>query len=84
MIFKWFKIFNLTEFTALALVSKTYSYELQDIGLKDFIVTQGNETSITMEDIFLSVNMNDKNPFIFEGHGIYLDENSDVWFGFPV
>ena len=20
----------------------------------------------------------------FEGHGIYLDENSDVWFGFPV
>lgn len=84
MIFNWFKIFNLTDFTALGLVSKTYSYELQNIGLKDFLVTVGNEVSITVDDAFLSINMNDKNPFIFEGNGIYLDENQDVWFGFEV
>mgnify|MGYP006921309590 CR=1 FL=1 len=82
-IYKWFKIFNYDEFQALGLVSRTYTKELVDIGIKTFLVTQGNLVSITYEGVFLPIELNDKNPFEFEGFAVYRDpESSDVYFGF--
>lgn len=84
MIYKWFKIFNLTEFLATNLVSRTYTIELEGIGVKDILATQGNTNSITYDDVMLSINMNAKNPFEFEGKAVYLSETNDVWLGLPV
>jgi hypothetical protein len=39
MIFDWYKIFNLTDFLALGLISKTYTVTLDEIGDEDFLVT---------------------------------------------
>lgn len=84
MIYDWYKIFNKTEFIALELGSKTYTYELEGVGLKDVLVTNGNVLSMTYEGIMLSVNLNDKNPFEMSNMACYIDENDDVHLGFVV
>ena len=84
MVFTWFKIFNLTLFTATGLVSRKITLELEGLGAKDFLITKGNLTSILFDGVFLSINMNDQNPFIFEGFAVYLDDNDDVWLGIEV
>jgi len=84
MIFMWYRIFNLTDFLATNLVSRTYSLELENVGIKDILVTNGNTISLTYEDVMLSLNLNEKNPFIFEGHACYLAENQDVYLGLPI
>ncbi len=84
MTFNWFKIFNLIEFNALGLTSKVYEYDLEGIGLKEFLVTKGDYVSILYADILLSIGMSDANPFEFEDYAIYLDASNDVWIGLPV
>lgn len=81
MLYNWYRIFSLSEFLATNLVSKVYSLELEGIGLKDILVTQGNLISITYDDVMLSLNLNGKNPFEFEGKAIYL-KGDDVYLGF--
>lgn len=83
--FNWFKIFNLTEFLATGLISKTYTQELVGIGVKDVLVTNGNMISLTYEDVMLSINLNGKNPFVFEGMAVFLDDlTQDVYLGFEI
>lgn len=81
MTYLWYKIFNTTEFDALDLVSKTYEVIIDDIGLKEILVTKGNGYGILYEGIFLSLNMNDENPNYFEDHGIFVSEDDDVYLG---
>ncbi len=85
MIFNWFKIFNLTEFLTLDLVSKTYLVILDGVGQKDILVTLGNEISIVYEDVLLVLDFEAANPFTREGddatYGIYKDSSNDVWLG---
>ncbi len=79
----WFKIFNLDEFLATELVSRTYTLNLVGIGEKDILVTQGNEVGMVYEGVFLVLNFADANPFVFEALGIYKDSNNDVFLGVP-
>lgn len=80
-VYTWFFIFNKAEFLALNLTSKTYTLILGDIGQKEIMATKGVAVGILYNDIFLSLELNDKNPFEFEGHAIYIDENDDVFLG---
>ena len=81
MIYTWFKIFNTIEFDALDLVSKTYTLVLDGVGQKDILVTKGVGYGITYEGVFLSLLLNDINPFEFEGLAIYVDVDSNVFLG---
>lgn len=81
MIYTWFYIFNSADFETTGLVSRTYTLILDGIGQKDILVTKGNYLGITYEDVFLPLNMNDKNPFEFEGFAIYSDADNNVWLG---
>jgi hypothetical protein len=80
----WFFIFNSDDFEALELPSRTYTLILENIGQVDILVTKGNTIGITYNGIFLSLNMNDNNPFVMDGQAIYIDENNNVWLGLPV
>lgn len=84
MQFNWFKIFNRNEFDADALVSQEYTYTLDQIGEKTFLVTQGNLLSVTLDGVMLSLGLGVDIPFEFEGFALYQDANADVWWGFPV
>lgn len=84
MIYRWFRIFNLTEFNETELTSKSYTLELDGVGVKNILVTQGNLLSMTCDGVMLSVNLNEKNPFEFDDMAIYLDGANDVFLGFAV
>lgn len=79
--YDWYKIFNTDEFDEIGLVSKTYTYVLQGLGEKDFLVTKGNLTGITYDDVYLPLDMNEKNPFEFEDFAIYKNADNDVFWG---
>lgn len=84
MTFDWFELFNLTEFNNLGLVSRELEVELEGIGPKTIRITKGNYTSIMYDDVFLPINMNDANPFVFEGYAVYVDDNDDVFLGIEI
>lgn len=81
MTYTWYNIFNKTVFEGLGLEFKEYTFNLEGIGQKTIIVSKGNYLSMTYEGIMLAINVNDQNPFLFDDHAIYLDENDDVWLG---
>lgn len=85
MTFNWFKIFNMDEFLALELFSKTYLVILEGVGQRDVLVTRGNEVSIVYDDVLLVVDFEGDNPFVRVGaentYAVYKDENADVWLG---
>ncbi len=77
----WYKLFNMTEWLATELVSRNLSVYLDGVGQKEILITQGNETGVMIDDVFLIVNFNDNNPFQFGDRAVYQDENDDVWVG---
>lgn len=84
MTYTWYYIFTTTDFDALNLPSKTYTLDLENIGIVDILVTKGNHYGILYDDVFLPLNLNDKNPFEFSDHAIYVDADDQVWLGVPV
>ncbi len=84
MNYDWYKIFNLTEWLATQLVSRKLTFFLEDKSVKEILVTQGNETCVTFDDVFLPLNFASKNPYAIPGYAIYQDANLDVWIGFEV
>lgn len=84
MNFDWYKIINKTEFESLDLVSREIQVVLDPYGLKNILITKGNLFSVLIDDVFLSVELNDRNPFVMDERAIYIDPNNDVWVGFQV
>jgi hypothetical protein len=79
--FNWYRLFNLTDFESTGLTSHAFVVELEAIGPKEILITKGNSTSILYEDAFLTIGLNDKNPFRYGERAVYLDDNDDVWLG---
>lgn len=71
----------MTEFLATGLTSKNYEVQLEGIGLENILVTKGNLISVLFLETFLSIDLNDLNPFVFEDKIVWLDPNNDVWVG---
>lgn len=82
-IYKWFYIFNAQDFSDTGLVQRTYTVNLDGIGVKEILVTKGNYTGMLYEGVFLPLRMNDQNPFEFDGYAIWIDdETRNVFLGF--
>lgn len=85
MIFNWYRIFNLTEFLSTELVSVTYELELENLGIKKVLVTQGNEIGVTYDDTMLVVPDEADEIFTFNGKAVYWSSTTDdVYLGLPV
>jgi hypothetical protein len=77
----WYWIFNHTQFLASGLVSKQATLDLEDIGDTEILITRGNLTSLVINGVMLSLNLNDENPFEFDSGAIYIDDDQNVWYG---
>ncbi len=77
----WYKVINLTEFNATNLVSRTVSIPLGQLGTKDILVTKGNQVSLLYDGTFLSIDLNNINPFEMDNRLVYLDDSNDIWLG---
>lgn len=84
MNYNWFKVFNRTEFLAQDLKFKSYVLDLDGIGEKTFLVSNVNTLGVTYEGVFLSIELNDLNPFEFSDHAIYVNSLDDVYVGLPI
>lgn len=84
MNYNWYKIFNLTEWLATGLTSRTVKAFLDGKGEKEFLITQGNETGVTVDEVFLTVKLEGKNPYTRDGMAVFVDANQDVWVGYEV
>ncbi len=84
MSYEWFNIINTTEFSELGIPSRNLTLELGDRGEKEIMVTKGARIGVLIEEVFLSPNLNDENPFEFDGMAAYIDENDDLWVGYEV
>lgn len=84
MTFDWYKVINKAEFEATGLVSREVELILEGVGVKTVLVTMGNLLSITVDEVMLSFGLTEDNPFIFEERAIFVDANSDVWYGIKV
>jgi hypothetical protein len=83
--YNWYRIFNLTEFLATDLVSRTYTLILEELGEKQVLVTRSNLNSILYEGVFLPINLADANPFAMDGHAVFLDSaTQDVYLGIEI
>lgn len=88
MNFDWYKIFNLTEFEATGLVSRTVTVFMEGIGTQEILITKGNLVSMMYADTLLPVEFLDKNPYSRAGddhtYAVFKDEAADVWLGIGV
>lgn len=84
ILYDCYKIINLDDFEALDIPSRTLTLLLSGLGEKEVLITKGNLVSIVYDDVFLSLNLNDKNPFEFEDYAAFLDPNNDIWLGIKV
>lgn len=82
--YNWYQVFNLTEFEALGLVSKEYTVIFEDIGQVTVLVTKGNLVGMTYDGVFLPLNLNDNNPFEFDGHACYVNSDNEVFLGIEI
>ncbi len=79
--YNWYEIFNLSEWLATGFVSRTLTLFLTGIGETTLLITQGNQTAITVDGIFLPLNFEDQNPYQIGDWAIYEDEAGVVWLG---
>jgi len=82
--YDWYQLFNLEGFLDTGLVSRTLTVNLQGIGTRDILVVRGVGVSIVFDGITLMVNLNDRNPFKFEDHAVFLDDDQNVWLGIKI
>jgi hypothetical protein len=54
---------------------------LEGFGLKTVLVTSGNFVGVTVDDVFLPVDLNSKNPFRIGERAVFVDSNDDIWYG---
>lgn len=84
-IYNWYKIFNLTEFLALNIGSKTYELNLTGVGESVFNVYSGNIVSINYLDEFMPVNLYPEQIYEKLSYAICRDDlTNDIYFGFLV
>lgn len=77
----FWKLFNLAEFEATALVSRTLTLLLGDYGEREILIVRGNATSIVFDGVLLPINLNGRNPYSRDGYLVYKDDADDVWLG---
>lgn len=77
----FYKIFHYQDFLDTGLVSRSLNLELDEIGFKDILIVRGGLVSMYYEGVLVSINMNDQNPFEFDGYAAYLHSDGYVYLG---
>ncbi len=80
-IYDVYNIINLDKFNATNLPSREVTGDFGLLGQQTVLVTKGNLVSFLFNNVYLPLNLNDKNPFEFEGYAIFIDPNNDIWLG---
>ena len=81
-VFNWYRLFNKTDFeTNVVGPSKEASVFLTGIGLKKVLITGGIGVGVTIDDVFIPLQLNGKNPTRYGIRAVFVDQNEDVFWG---
>ncbi len=78
---EWFDVYNEATFLDEDLVSKSVTVDMGTRGDQTVVIFRGNFTSLLFDGVFLCADMNDRNPFHFADHLIYIDDDDEIWLG---
>jgi len=78
----WYRIFNEADFNNVDYNAKTYTLNLEGLGLRRILVTKKKLLGITYEDTYLPLSLNNKNPFYFNDKAIFKNSSGNVFLGF--
>jgi hypothetical protein len=84
MTYNWYEVISIDDLNAEGTESVELEFYTYELGIVTILVTKGNYTSILYDGVFLSLDMNGKNPFIFENKGIFLGSDNIIYFGIKV
>ena len=82
--YNFYEIFKESEFSALGVISKTYTLELEGIGLKDVLVTKGNLLGITYEGVYVPLGVGTATNFYQRDGFAILREGDAISLGVEV
>lgn len=74
MRYLYYEIISKDDFDALNVPSKAVDILITELGLQTVLVTKGNYYSFLYDDVFVTYNLNNRNPFLFEDYAIYLKD----------
>lgn len=78
--FDWFFLANQADFLATGLTSFEGEVVMNGV-IEKVLFTRGDYTSIFFKDTFLSIGMNNRNPFRIGEYAVFLDASDDIWLG---
>ncbi len=81
MTYDWYRLMSLNDFIDGELPSISEDFTLPSLGKKTILFTKGNLYSMVYEGVFLTMGLNDKLPFEFEGLACFCDVENYVWLG---
>lgn len=81
MTWQWYKLFQLDQFLATGLASRTIIAVLEGRGRATITINRGCLVSITYLDTYLPVKLLGMNPYIDEGRASFIDSENNVWLG---
>lgn len=84
MNYDWYELFNLTEFVATGLVSRTLKLSIEGVGEVDVLITVGNWVSIVYDGVMLPIGFAGKNPYAISPYAVLQDTDANIWLGIEV
>lgn len=79
---RWWKILNLDEFTALNVPDYYLTLNLEGIGLTDIVIMRGFDISVLFLGYVLTPFLNNRNGFNIQNKvSAYIDEQNNLWVG---
>lgn len=82
MSFDYYFIFNLDEFLALGLVSKTYTLDLEGVGTETFLAVHGSFNSLVFRDVLLPLDSGAQvRPGIDGTYTAVVNQSRNVYLG---
>ncbi|MGB2579402.1 hypothetical protein AAIR98_001321 [Elusimicrobium simillimum] len=84
MKYKYYNLFNLTDFDALSVPYITRTFELEGQGSVEVRLSRGLTYSLYVNGYMLTPGLNDRNPFVSfdQKMAAYIDEDKNIWLGF--
>lgn len=85
MLYNWYPIFNLDDFNALGLVSRTYTFDLIGQGIQNILACKSDAgVSVLYKDTFLPVDFEGYNPYKRSPYALKKDDSNMIWVGVEI
>lgn len=81
MSWNYWKVYTVKKFEVQNVPQVTITRDLDTLGTVEISFFQGFNLSVLFQEVILTPNLNDRNPFYKNGVAAYIDEKGQIWVG---